>query len=37
MKNLKVIAPIVQDIELNINELLIKAGFNMNDKTVKFV
>ncbi len=37
MKNLKVIAPIVEDIELSINEILIKAGFDMNDKTVKFV
>ena len=37
MKNLKVIAPIVKDIELSINEILIKAGFDMNDKTVKFV
>ena len=37
MKNLKVLAPIIKDVELSINDILKEEGFNMNDKTVKFV
>lgn len=37
MQNLKVLAPILKDVELSINDILKEQGFDMNDKTVKFV
>ena len=37
MKNLKVLAPILKDVELSINDILKEEGFDMNNKTVKFV
>ncbi len=37
MKNLKVLAPIMKDVELSVNDILKEEGFDMNNKTVKFV
>lgn len=36
MANLKVIAPIVEDVKKNVQELLTQAGFDLKGKTIKF-
>ena len=36
MANLKVIAPIVEDVKANVEDLLTQAGFDLKGKTIKF-
>ena len=36
LKNLKVIAPVVEDVRENVVDILKAAGFNLEGKTVKF-
>jgi len=37
LKNLKVVAPVVEDVRENVVDILKAAGFNLEGKTVKFV
>jgi hypothetical protein len=37
LRNLKVIAPVVEDVRENVVDILKAAGFNLEGKTVKFV
>jgi len=37
MANLKLIAPIVEDVKVNVEDLLIQAGFDLKGKKIKFV
>lgn len=37
LKNLKVIAPVVEDVKENVVDILKGAGFNLTGKTVRFV
>jgi len=36
MSNLKLIAPIVEDVKVNVEDLLIQAGFDLKGKTINF-
>jgi hypothetical protein len=36
MANLKLVAPIAEDVKLSVEDLLIQAGFDLKGKTIKF-
>jgi hypothetical protein len=36
MENLKIVAPIVEDVKASVEDLLTQAGFNLDGKTIKF-
>jgi hypothetical protein len=36
MENLKIVAPIVEDVKENVQELLTQAGFDLKGETIKF-
>lgn len=36
MENLKIVAPIVEDVKASVKDLLTQAGFNLDGKTIKF-
>ena len=36
MENLKIVAPIVEDVRENVQELLTQAGFDLKGETIKF-
>lgn len=36
LQNLKLVAPIVEDVKASVKDLLIQAGFNLDGKTIKF-
>jgi len=37
LKNLKVIAPVVEDVKESVEDILREAGFDLKDKKIKFV
>jgi hypothetical protein len=37
LRNLKVIAPVVEDVKESVEDILREAGFDLKGKTVRFV